>query len=1038
MALTNAEVQKKFKLLDLEIDRLKANRRNLEDRINYTSGLASTVNVNRAAVTQHGSLGGLAVDDHIQYTGHAQAETITGAWTFNTNVSAAAGVTFDGVDLSAISGDLHSAASITAGLGSNLLGLNVSTQEFSLDTQAANLGFFGPASGGDAEPTFRAMVYADIPVAFGLTASGTDLAVDQAMIPTWTEAHNFSNADDVDLSDVSGAVQIGDTSGQHIAVDGNEIMSKSDPTTAGALNLQVDGGTVSIGAIAGANLELNGYLNFQGAQSITTTSNNLTIAPAGDIILNPTGNDLLPTTNYDLNIGALSKKFLTLHAAELWVETLVAQDTMATIGGRILVGPTTELTSDLSKGATTIYVKHNNLANGDRVIMEANSKLEWMAIASAAGGSGPYSYTVTRNLDFSGANTWYAGDAVFNTGVVGDGFIDLYSVSGVTPGSTAGPTIVGNVRTSNAYNGYSEHWAIGNLNALYGYSGDTYGAGFGRYDSGYANIVVDATNGLRLRNYTTTILQIKNSDGLGYFVGDIHLDTDGGIYQGTGTFASPTTGLKLWNDSGIGRLAGYESGTLQAGFNSNGAITAGGGNVALDEDGIDILASTASDTNYLTWSDSSDNIHARYEAWYDSSYSTVRITANADQVKNIGRAYLTAKDSSFGVAQVTVRANTSSGTAVHFTADEVRCYLTDTFIVDGDTEIDGGLNVGTATGAGTGDIKVSGEMHIGSTSTSHKLNIYDTTSSGIIIDADDLAVQRFARGGTNKWGMLNNHAGTDYFGIYDYTRSGYALVFKANSDTYLQNGAFIIGATAKSSKMTTGLTINQDGSDNEILAAQSSDVAHGMTDWADTDTFYSISKAAATTGAARLWGFGESTLGLRLMGSSTTAPSGTTTSSDGIIDIRATIKSGTSVGDVGTNDNLMTIRNNATTRYIFREDGTAYADIAWTTFSDERLKENMQPINYGLAEVMQMKPLSYTRYSGDIKGDVVQLDRKTGRANVGFLAQDMQGIIPEAIIAPPSLDCGFYAEDRQALIPVLVRAIQEQQMQIQELRERLN
>jgi len=46
----------------------------------------------------------------------------------------------------------------------------------------------------------------------------------------------------------------------------------------------------------------------------------------------------------------------------------------------------------------------------------------------------------------SGANTWYAGDAVFNTGNEGEGFIDLYSDSGVFPGSTYGPTIVGNVR----------------------------------------------------------------------------------------------------------------------------------------------------------------------------------------------------------------------------------------------------------------------------------------------------------------------------------------------------------------------------------------------------------------------------------------------------------------------------------------------------------------------------------------------------------------------------------------------------------------
>jgi hypothetical protein len=222
----------------------------------------------------------------------------------------------------------------------------------------------------------------------------------------------------------------------------------------------------------------------------------ITITGGGDITMDPAGNDILPSSNYDLNLGSLPKKYLTLHAAELWVETLVAQDTMATIGGRILVGPTTTLTSDLAAGGTTIYTKHNNLASGDRVYMEAAGKVEFMAVTSAAGGTGPYSYTVTRNLDGSGANTWYAGDAVFNTGTTGDGFIDLYSVRGVKEATDYGPTIVGNVRNSATYNDWTEHWAIGNLNGLYGYGSDTYGIGLGKY-SGADYMTVDPTNGIR-------------------------------------------------------------------------------------------------------------------------------------------------------------------------------------------------------------------------------------------------------------------------------------------------------------------------------------------------------------------------------------------------------------------------------------------------------------------------------------------------------------------------------------------------------------
>lgn len=92
------------------------------------------------------------------------------------------------------------------------------------------------------------------------------------------------------------------------------------------------------------------------------------------------------------------------------------------------------------------------------------------------------------------------------------------------------------------------------------------------------------------------ILTIKNSGGNAVFTFDasagaeftlpLTLATTGGIYQGTGTFASPTTGLKIWNDGGIGRIAGYASGVLQWGATTGGVLSAGAGSVILDATGI--------------------------------------------------------------------------------------------------------------------------------------------------------------------------------------------------------------------------------------------------------------------------------------------------------------------------------------------------------------------------------------------------------------------------------------------------------------------
>ena len=229
-----------------------------------------------------------------------------------------------------------------------------------------------------------------------------------------------------------------------------------------------------------------------GASQLLTLTGALAVTGTGTFTTH-----VLPATNYVSNLGATATKFLQAHIAELVVETLVAQNTTATIGGRVIVAPTNILTADLAPAGTLITVKYNNFTNGDRIRLEAEGKLEWMAVASVAGGSaGAYTYTVTRNLDGSGADQWYAGDAAVDTV---NGFIDIYSTAGVLSGT--GPTIVGNVRTGTTYSDIAARWAIGNLDGLYGVSGSLYGVAMG--DAAAANLVIDATNGIRFRVGTT-------------------------------------------------------------------------------------------------------------------------------------------------------------------------------------------------------------------------------------------------------------------------------------------------------------------------------------------------------------------------------------------------------------------------------------------------------------------------------------------------------------------------------------------------------
>lgn len=401
---------------------------------------------------------------------------------------------------------------------------------------------------------------------------------------------------------LNGAVTLGDASGDAITFSGR-VSSSILWTTDNSVDLGASGANRPRDFFLGRNAAIGGTLGVTGNTTLTgdlaingndltstgaltvRPSGHLTLDPTGDILLGPDGLDIMPAAAYTYNLGALTNKYLTLHAAELWVETLVAQNTLATIGGRILVGPTTTLTADLAAAATTMSVKHNSLANGDRVYLEANGAVEFIAVASVASGSGPYTYTISRNLDGSGANDWAAGDAVFNTGTTGSGWIDLYSIRGVKSASETGPTIVGNVRTSSTYNAWSPRWAIGDLNGLYGYGATTYGAAFG--DASATNVTVDATNGFRVRAGTTNIAAWDTS-------GVLRMYDAGGVQRVTLNAAS---GLVLGSTTAGETYAQVSNDELQfclAGTSCNFIYTAATGVITIGYTGAEHVSISGS------------------------------------------------------------------------------------------------------------------------------------------------------------------------------------------------------------------------------------------------------------------------------------------------------------------------------------------------------------------------------------------------------------------------------------------------------------
>lgn len=344
------------------------------------------------------------------------------------------------------------------------------------------------------------------------------------------------------------------------------------------------------------------------------------------------GGDVLPVQNYASNLGSSTKKWLTLHAAELRVETIVSQERRITAGGRFTTGYSTTLPNFLSTTRGQVNVKHNILNPPDVLHLEKEGQIEFMTVTAynvtfvstandyfrlsgdwtqeieagdtfyigSGGNSGTwtvttvgysssndwtnisvqedvtssdasgnilyfdkgengYLYDVVRNVDSSGANEWLEGDAVFNTGSPGDGFIDQYARWSLTQidrseGNIDGPAISFMERTGTGHADISTRGILGNLKGNYDYVSKIYGAAFGDYANNW--IGIDPTDGLRmmhaqqvLAQLSAGVFEVGASDAAGD--GFMRYTEGGGLdVQGTITVTGGS-GIGAFSDAGV-------------------------------------------------------------------------------------------------------------------------------------------------------------------------------------------------------------------------------------------------------------------------------------------------------------------------------------------------------------------------------------------------------------------------------------------------------------------------------------------------------
>jgi hypothetical protein len=93
--------------------------------------------------------------------------------------------------------------------------------------------------------------------------------------------------------------------------------------------------------------------------------------------------------------------------------------------------------------------------------------------------------------------------------------------------------------------------------------------------------------------------------------------------------------------------------------------------------------------------------------------------------------------------------------------------------------------------------------------------------------------------------------------------------------------------------------------------------------------------------------------------------------------------------------------------------------------SDVRAKHAIEPLHYGLADVMKLRPVSF-------RWNELEESHKT----LGLIAQDVQAVIAEAVLpSDPSQPDSRLGLAYNSLVPVLIRAVQELSHQVDALRQ---
>lgn len=374
---------------------------------------------------------------------------------------------------------------------------------------------------------------------------------------------NVSELAGAGLTAATGILAVGAGNGISVAADSVAVNQAYSFTWTGTHTFQTN------------DVQMDVNLDFVGAQSITTTSGNLTIAPAGDLLLTPGGADVLvtwgsgksltssnyvsQTTGWGISYGTSGghADFRSMYADELHVQAFTADVYQAMVGAIIITKSRGRLSRNFTVPATgltgTLYLEDLEeladtavFASGDnirlRVVDSSGGGLVvtdvWGTVGSStdlSGGEQSYTFTTTDDGGESGS-VIFAGSVALDYGQTG-GVTGVWEATVLDQaGAPYSQVKTWSTDPSNPAN-FTTHLRLGNLDGIAGI-GLEYGLWAGQNTSDTYVLLSDSSfeaHGLRVSLYSSGTETIRLDPAVPSIALGETLPTafgDGGIWMG--------------------------------------------------------------------------------------------------------------------------------------------------------------------------------------------------------------------------------------------------------------------------------------------------------------------------------------------------------------------------------------------------------------------------------------------------------------------------------------------------------------------------